>query len=75
MNNGAVYIRKLQNLHRDSIPGRWEESTGKKGATQTVASLVRDETCTARTGPQNRIEPTLYIEESFNDTATALRKR
>ena len=30
MNVQGTYIRKLQNLHRDSIPGRWTDLTLNK---------------------------------------------
>jgi putative restriction endonuclease len=67
MNNGGVYIRKLQNLHRDSIPGRWEESSLKKAPHKPLLLLCVTDLYRENSGRENRIEPTLCIEESFNE--------
>lgn len=62
----GTYIKKLQNLHRDSIPGRWTDLTLNQAPHKPLLLL-----CVAdlyRQDPQrsNRVEPTLYLEEAFD---------
>src|SRR5579864_1624081 len=67
MNNTGIYVRKLQDLHRDSIPGRWEESTLGKAPHKPLLLLCVTDLYRENSSRENRIEPTLCIEESFNE--------
>jgi len=76
MKNEGVYIRKLQELHRDSIPGRWDQSTFDKAPHKPLLFLCVTDLYRENSGRGNRIEPTLYLEESFNEYwCLSLRKR
>jgi putative restriction endonuclease len=66
MNNEGAYIRTLQNLHRDSIPGRWTEITMGKAPHKPLLLLCVSDLYRENSSRENRIEPTLYIEESFD---------
>ena len=67
MSNEGVYISKLQNLHRDSIPGRWEETTLGKAPHKPLLLLCVTDLYRQHPDRENRIDPTLSIEESFNE--------
>ncbi len=67
MSNEGVYIRKLQDLHRDSIPGRWDQRTFGKAPHKPLLLLCVTDLYRENSGRENRIEPTLYVEESFNE--------
>jgi putative restriction endonuclease len=67
MNNEGVYIRKLQDLHRDSIPGRWESTMLNKAPHKPLLLLCVTDLYLENPGRENRIEPTLYVEESFDE--------
>lgn len=66
MNHEGVYIRKLQNLHRDSIPGRWTGVTFSKAPHKPLLLLCVTDLYRENASRENRVEPTLYLEESFN---------
>jgi len=61
-----TYIRKFQNLHRDSIPGRWTEATLNKAPHKPLLLLCVSDLYRENSLRENYIEPTLYIEEAFN---------
>lgn len=67
MKNESVYICRLQGLHRHSIPGRWDHSTFGKAPHKPLLFLCVTDLYRENPSRANRIEPTLYIEESFND--------
>jgi putative restriction endonuclease len=67
MKNEGVYIRKLQDLHCDSIPGRWERPTLGKAPHKPLLLLCVTDLYLENSGRGNRIEPTLYFEESFDE--------
>ena len=66
MNFDGTYIRKFQSLHRDSIPGRWTEVTMNRAPHKPLLLLCVSDLYRENSVRQNRIEPTLYIEEAFN---------
>jgi len=66
MNTEGLYIRKLQNLHRDSIPGRWTEITFEQAPHKPLLLLCVCDLYRENPDRENRIEPTLYLEEAFD---------
>jgi predicted restriction endonuclease len=66
MTNSEIYIRKLQALHRDSIPGRWTATSLHKAPHKPLLLLCVMDLYEQHPMRENRIEPTLHIEELFN---------
>lgn len=66
MNIGGVYIRKFQDLHRDSIPGRWTSISFDKAPHKPLLLLCIMDLYQQDLIRENRIEPTLHLEEMFN---------
>lgn len=66
MNVQGTYIRKLQNLHRDSIPGRWTDLTLSKAPHKPLLLLSVSDLYRQDPDRANRVEPTLYLEEAFD---------
>ena len=66
MNREAVFIRKFQNLHRDSIPGRWTEATMHKAPHKPLLLLCVIDSYREDATRANRVEPTFYMEEAFD---------
>ncbi|MFL6310467.1 MAG: hypothetical protein ACJ71W_00040 [Terriglobales bacterium] len=67
MNNEGMYIRKLQDLHRDCISSQWERPTLSKAPHKPLLLLCVTDLYLENSGRDNRIEPTLYLEESFDE--------
>jgi len=66
MNVPGTYIRKLQNLHRDSIPGRWTNLTLGKAPHKPLLLLSISDLYRQDPHRPNCVEPTLYLEEAFD---------
>jgi putative restriction endonuclease len=66
MNVQGTYISKLQNLHRDSIPGRWSDLTLNKAPHKPLLLLCISDLYRQDPHRSNRVEPTLYLEEAFD---------
>jgi putative restriction endonuclease len=67
MSSEGTYIRNLQDLHRDSIPGRWERNTLGKAPHKPLLLLCVTDLYLENSSRENTIEPTLYFEESFDE--------
>lgn len=66
MTSEGVYIRKFQNLHRDSIPGRWTDATFGSAPHKPLLLLCVIDSYRENAMRENRIEPTFYMEASFD---------
>src|SRR5260370_7387362 len=66
MKSEGVFIRKFQNLHRDSIPGRWTEATMGKAPHKPLLLLCVVDSYRENATRPNRVEPTFYMEEAFD---------
>jgi len=66
MKSEGVFIRKFQNLHRDSIPGRWTEATMGKAPHKPLLLLCVIDSYRENATRENRVEPTFYMEEAFD---------
>jgi putative restriction endonuclease len=66
MTNEGIYIRQLQNLHRDSIPGRWPGISLDKAPHKPLLLFCVMDLYEQDSMRNNRIEPTLHLEELFN---------
>jgi putative restriction endonuclease len=66
MNVQGTYISRLQNLHRDSIPGRWTDLTLNKAPHKPLLLLCISDLYRQDPHRSNRVEPTLYLEEAFD---------
>jgi len=66
MKSEGVFIRKFQNLHRDSIPGRWTEATMGKAPHKPLLLLCVIDSYRENATRENRVEPTFCMEEAFD---------
>jgi putative restriction endonuclease len=66
MKSEGVFVRKFQNLHRDSIPGRWTEATLGRAPHKPLLLLCVIDSYRENAARHNSIEPTFYMEESFD---------
>lgn len=66
MKDEGTYIRILQNLHRDSIPGRWTDLTLNKAPHKPLLLLCVSDLYRQDPQRSNLVEPTLYLEEAFD---------
>ena len=56
----------FQDLHRDSIPGRWTDTTLGKAPHKPLLLICVSDLYREDWNRENRIEPTLYLEELFD---------